>query len=361
MCTTNGQSVSVLNAGIANVSVYAGVPASQLDLTFGNHLTDAEYYVVRLVNGQPTKVLTGAHGTYTAHNWSAINKEGNTHGVIYSGDGGHGSHLTPNTHRVLVQSTDLNTSGNWSDGWWEFSLSANYSASGTIDVYSLDKTANGGKQWRTWNNVEVFRWSKKDDVEGFATQFPWVKDYNKTNWGSAQTGQNAKIEVGMKWNVGVSKRFCVPFWGPCATLSINKSGDEGKTINFSQYELTDTNGSLKIGRADDMYDKVDKLFDDRATAAGVTSNDEIWVKTKANSSWHKIDGALEQVSVAEDGRMWGVNEHGNVYTRGSLTQGWQHIGTNVFIDPVAYVDANASTVWAIDRNSRTYKKEGLYG
>ena len=257
LCTTNGQNIDILNVGIGKVSFKAGVPDSKLNMTFGNHTTDAEYYVVRLVNNQPTKVMIGAHGVYKSYDWNQVNKEGGTHGVIYSGNGGHGHHLTPGKHRVLVKESDFGDKDSFGVDWRIFSLSAGYDVSGHLKTYSIDHTANGGKEWRTWQNVNVFRWTKEDNHDGYQNLpgYEWVKDYNGVHWGSEAKGHFAEIELGITWEVDVSERFCVPFTSICQTIGIDEGDTYDTSVTFDERELSATNGSVKIGRADNMFNE----------------------------------------------------------------------------------------------------------
>lgn len=289
LCTTNGGSIPLLNAGIASVGLKVGVPNHQLDTTFSNHPTDAEFYVVRLVNGVPTKVMFGAHGVYESHSWNNISKAGGTHAKLYSGKGGHGHHKYTGKRRVLVQETALSESGSWSDGWWEFSLSANYYAGGTVKVYSLDHTHSGGKQWRTWNNVKAFKWQPKtnsnrsDDYSSYFNQFPWLQEYNGVHWGSPKFGDSPAVEFGIDYSVGISERFCIPVTGPCTTLSLMKTGEEVTTMRFSEQEQSGTDGSVKVARADEIFGKASPLLNNLSNV-GFKSAHNKWLVAENNGN-----------------------------------------------------------------------------
>lgn len=254
LCT--GSNRTLLDVYFASIHfTLGGVPANLLDTTFGNHPTDAEYYMVRLKNGQPIKIMTGAHGKYVVHDWHDVAKEGETHAIIYAGRGGHGTFISAGKQSTLVESKPFSEGVSESVGVWHFSLSGSASVSGAANIYSIDYTANGGIEWQTWDNVETFRWESLDNLEGYP-QYPWVAEYDAVHWGSPKSGEEPTIVFGVDLSVGISKRFCAGFLG-CKTLSFRKTGRLDETLTIAdEKELSGTDGSVKIGRADDMFKEI---------------------------------------------------------------------------------------------------------
>lgn len=250
-----GSRQSLVNESFASiVFTLAGVPQDIINTTFGNHPTDAEYYMVRLENDQPIKILTGAHGEYLIHDWHDVTKEGGTHAIIYAGRGGHGTFIKPGKQNTLAKSEGFNKSISASISQWGIGLKASASVDAAARIYSIDDASDNGLKWQTWKNVETFKWESKNNVEGYP-QYPWVSEYNDVFWGSQEFGKAPSISFGVDLSVGISKKVCLK-WIGCKTLSLRKSDNLNKTITLAdEKELSGANGSVKIGRADKMFEE----------------------------------------------------------------------------------------------------------
>ena len=247
-----GSQKSLLNTYFASVVFNLhGVPEDLVDVTFGNHPTDAEYYMVRLENGQPVKILTGAHGNYLLHDWHDVDKRGGTHAIIYVAKGGHGTFINAGKQSTWLETKDKDFEKDISKsvGKWGVTLSGSASVNGTAKFYSLDETADGGLEWDTWSNVETFKWESLNNVSGYP-QYPWVSEYDTAIWGSEKYGKEAIASFSVNLSLDVSRKVCL---FKCIKLPLKYSDSLHKTVEFGTQELTGANGSVKIGRADDMF------------------------------------------------------------------------------------------------------------
>jgi hypothetical protein len=56
---------------------------------------------------------------------------------------------------------------------------------------------------------------------------------------------------------------------------------------------------------------------------GVNEAYQIWTKSGVNATWEIIGGMLKQLNVGIDGRVWGVNSYNQIYTRNGINGTWQ--------------------------------------
>jgi hypothetical protein len=94
---------------------------------------------------------------------------------------------------------------------------------------------------------------------------------------------------------------------------------------------------------------------------GVNSKGETWTRaTKKGVSqhWKQILGRqLEQISVGPGERVWGVNSAGDIYTRVGLFEDWLYIKGKL---KQIYV-SRSGRVWGVDSENHIYTRDGLDG
>lgn len=104
----------------------------------GNHFGDWEDISVLLVDSKITRVYVHAHGSSNAYDWSfaepLIQKEDQYHPVIYMAHASHGTYFIPGTDP--------------------------YKEALGISILQ-DVTADGGTEWRTWEDVQEMTWEFK--------------------------------------------------------------------------------------------------------------------------------------------------------------------------------------------------------
>eukprot|EP01084_Bolivina_argentea_P319362 553933_1 len=69
--------------------------------------------------------------------------------------------------------------------------------------------------------------------------------------------------------------------------------------------------------------------------------------TSCMSQWNKIAGSLKQISIADDGTIWGVNTNGNIFYRDINTSSWQTVSGE--LDQISV--GSSTEVWGVNVSS----------
>ena len=80
------------------------------------------------------------------------------------------------------------------------------------------------------------------------------------------------------------------------------------------------------------------------------------------TSWQKVGGKLQHVSVSPQGHVWGVNSANNIYIRTGTTtsnkggNSWKQIPGSL-----KQISAGGSGVWGVNAQNEVYYRVGTYG
>ncbi|MCO7227149.1 RICIN domain-containing protein [Pleionea sp. CnH1-48] len=182
----------------------------------GNHVTDTEYFAVRLYKGKPISVVTGAHGEYQETEWTTVEKVSETHAVIYSALGGHGTHLSDKKNFVVTAKKNI----------------VNQAGIADIDLTILTPDiTKKGHAWDTWNNVQGINWGGTDINASEYSTIDWIKEYGNAHWGTREAGLEGKVIVKVSSGPFLLKQT---------------------SFNIGEYELEDTNGTPLPSNVDSL-------------------------------------------------------------------------------------------------------------
>jgi hypothetical protein len=149
-----------------------------LGTIFGNHVGDWESIVIKTRKTDntllPYSISLAYHSWYSDYNWNDISKE-DTHPIIYSANGSHGSWKDPGKH--VYQKIK--------------------------GIYPLEDNCGAGIAWNTWNNVKCFDYENK---QGINTSWPaWLNtDYSNPGTGDSSIPGNGPIYRWGNEKMGVS-------------------------------------------------------------------------------------------------------------------------------------------------------------